>query len=126
MSVNPPSNAAIWFEIPVTDMDKAKKFYGTVVQGELIDDNTGPNPMAIFPVADMKTGVSGHIYPGKPAASGTGNAVHLVISGKLEDAMERVREAGGEVVSPIIPIPPGRFAYCLDLDGNSFGVFEPA
>ena len=30
---------------------------------------------------------------------------------------------GGEVVSPIITIPAGRFAYCLDPDGNSFGLF---
>jgi hypothetical protein len=31
--------------------------------------------------------------------------------------------SGGEVVSPIITIPAGRFAYCLDPDGNSFGLF---
>lgn len=123
MSANPPKDAAVWFEIPVTDMDKAKAFYGAVVQGELIDQNDGPNPMAMFPVADMSTGVSGHLYPGEPA-SGSGNTIHLAAPGKLEDTMKRVGDAGGQVVSPVITIPPGRFAYCLDLDGNSFSVFE--
>jgi predicted enzyme related to lactoylglutathione lyase len=27
------------------------------------------------------------------------------------------------VVSPVIAIPAGRFAYCEDPDGNSFGLF---
>lgn len=126
MSANPPKDAAVWFEIPVTDMEKAKAFYGAVVQSELIDENDGPNPMAMFPVADMKTGVSGHLYPGKSPASGSGNTVHLAAPGRLEDSMERVKTAGGQVVSPPIEIPAGRFAYCLDPDGNSIGLFEIA
>lgn len=126
MSANPPKSATVWFEIPVSDMERAKAFYGAVVQDELIDQNDGPNPMAIFPVADMKTGVSGHLYPGKPSASGSGNTVHLATPGKLEDTMKRVADAGGQVISPVIDIPAGRFAYCLDPDGNSIGVFETA
>ena len=128
MSAHPPKNAAVWFEIPVTDMDKAKAFYGAVVQGELIEQNDGPNsnPMATFPVNDMKTGVSGSIYPGNPPTSGSGNTVHLAAPGRLEDTMKRVADAGGQVVSPVIELPAGRFAYCLDPDGNSIGVFEAA
>ena len=91
MSAHPPMNAAVWFEIPVTDIDKAKAFYGAVVQGELIEQNDGPNPnpMATFPVNDMKTGVSGSIYPGNPPTSGSGNTVHLAAPGRLEDAPRR-------------------------------------
>lgn len=126
MSANPPKDAAVWFEIPVSDMEQAKAFYGAVIQGELIDQNDGPNPMAMFPVNDMATGVSGHLYPGKPATNGAGNTVHLAAPDKLEDTLKRVSEAGGEVVSPVITIPPGRFAYCHDLDGNSFSMFEPS
>ncbi len=124
MSANPPKDAAVWFEIPVSDMAKAKAFYGAVVKGELIDENDGPNPMAMFPVADLETGVSGHIYPGKPSTDGSGNTVHLASPDKLEDALKRVTDNGGQVISPAITIPPGRFAYCLDLDGNSFSMFE--
>lgn len=49
MSGSTPRNAAVWFEIPVTDMERAKAFYRTVLEVELKDENMGPNPMAIFP-----------------------------------------------------------------------------
>ena len=126
MPANPPKNAAVWFEIPVSDLEKAKTFYGAVVQGDLIEQNDGPNPIAMFPVADMSNGVSGHLYPGEPAKTGNGNTVYLAAPDKLEDTLKRVSEAGGEVVSPVISIPPGRFAYCRDLDGNTFSMFESA
>ena len=36
-------------------------------------------------------------------------------------------DAGGTVLPmPPVTIPPGRFVYATDLDGNSFGLFEPA
>lgn len=118
-----PVNASVWFEIPVTDFEKAKAFYSVVLGYALSDMSDGPNPMASFAVRDMQTGISGHIYPGKPAAPGTGPTIHLTVAGALEDALARVPEQGGQVVSPIITIPAGRFAYCLDPDGNSFGLF---
>ena len=117
-----PDNAMVWFEIPVTDMKRAKAFYDTVLKTDLKEDNTGPNPMAMFPTADQKTGLAGHIYPGEPAA-GKGNTVHLAAPEPLEESLARVGEAGGKVLSPIVTIPAGRFAYCLDPDGNSIGLF---
>jgi predicted enzyme related to lactoylglutathione lyase len=122
MSSPAPENAAVWFEIPVSDMARAKAFYGAVLDTELRDDNTGPNPMAIFPAASDAS-VAGHLYPGKPAASGSGNTIHLKSPEPLEAALGRVRDHGGKVVSDIVTIPAGRFAYCLDPDGNSIGLF---
>lgn len=122
MTTTPPKNAVAWFEIPVTDMARAKAFYGAVLQNDLFDMEGGPNPMAAFP-ASSQSAISGHIYPGKPAAPGTGPTIHLTVTGSLEDAVARVGEHGGQVVSPIIAIDAGRFAYCLDPDGNSFGLF---
>lgn len=116
-----PDKAAVWFEIPVTDLERARAFYGAVLQSELGLEEDGPNPIAMFAAKDKMA--SGHIYPGKPAARGTGGTIHLAIA-DLEDALERVKANGGEVVSPIITIPAGRFAYCLDPDGNSFGLFN--
>jgi predicted enzyme related to lactoylglutathione lyase len=118
-----PDNAIVWFEIPVSDIKRSKAFYDAVLKSKLEDDNTGPNPMAIFSIKDMKAGIAGHLYPGKPAKSGTGNTVHLLAPEPLEDSLERLKKAGGKVVSDIVKIPPGRFAYCEDLDGNSIGLF---
>ncbi len=112
----------LWCEIPVTDLEKSTKFYEQVFGFQTSLDDTGPNPMVNL-TTDMQA-TAGHLYPGKPAADG-GNTVHLALSDSLEAGMARCFDAGGEVVSPIIEIPPGRFAYAKDLDGNSIGLFEP-
>ena len=118
-----PDDIVVWFEIPVTDLERSQKFYENVLAIPSHRDDTGPNPMINLGNPEMK-GIAGHLYPGKPAAKGTGNTVHVTVgSGTLEEALARVVPAGGEVVSPIITIPPGRFAYCLDPDGNSIGIF---
>ena len=117
-----PDNSVVWFEIPVTDMKRAKSFYTAVLGSEFKDDNTGPNPMAIF-VAKDDASVAGHLYPGKPSKEGSGNTIHLATPAPLEEALERLSKSGGKVLSPIVTIPPGRFAYCLDPDGNSIGLF---
>ena len=118
-----PEHSIVWFEIPVTDMKRSKAFYDAVFKTTLVEDSTGPNVMAMFPVKDMKVGNSGHLYPGKPAAAGTGHTLHLLAPEPLEESMERLTKNGGKVVAPIVTIPPGRFAYCLDPDGNSIGLF---
>lgn len=118
-----PKNAVVWAEIPVTDLDKAKAFYTAVLQNELTAEDGAPNPMWNLPCADLMQGVAGHIYPGKPAAKGTGPTAHLSVAGDLSAAMDRIRAAGGEVVSEIITIPAGRFFYAHDPDGNSIGLF---
>ncbi|EKF40500.1 VOC family protein [Nitratireductor indicus] len=118
-----PLNAVVWAEIPVTDMARARAFYGAVLMNETDLREDGPNPMAVFATRNPKEAVSGHLYPGKPAPEGTGPTIHLAVPAPLEDAMERVTANGGKLVSPIITIPAGRFVYCLDPDGNSFGIF---
>lgn len=120
------NNALVWAEIPVTDMEKSVTFYSKVFGYTLTIDESGPNPMAVFPSKDAMGIVAGHLYPGKPASDGQGPTAHLTVPGKLEDAMARCTEAGGQVRSPIITIPPGRFAYAQDIDGNSIGLFEMA
>lgn len=120
-----PKNPVVWTEIPVTDLAASMVFYGEVIGTPLTLDENGPNPMAVFGGGEM-TSVAGHLYPGKPAADGQGPTVHLLIGGTVEDAMARCTKAGGRVEGPIVTIPPGRFTYARDLDGNSIGLFESA
>jgi len=82
-----PPKASIWFEIPVTDMSRSQTFYGAVLQNEVRLDETGPNPIAMFVAQDKMA--SGHFYPGKPAAPGTGPTIHLAVAEPIEEAMER-------------------------------------
>jgi len=114
----------VWNEIPVSDMKKAVAFYNTVFDWHMTIDETGPNPMALLG-GKMET-AGGHLYPGKPATAGRGPTVHIAIPDRLEDAAIRCRKAGGTVLGETITIPPGRFVYATDPDGNSIGLFEPA
>ena len=121
-----PKHFMVWTEIPVSDMGRAVEYYETVLQTKLRLCEEGPNPTATFVAEDETTGVAGHLYPGKPAQDGEGLTVHLSCPGSLEATMDRVKQAGGKVVSEIIAIPPGRFFYSVDLDGNSIGFFAHA
>jgi predicted enzyme related to lactoylglutathione lyase len=117
------ANAIAWTEIPATDLEKARVFYGKILQADLAISEMGPNPAVFLPGSDGSS-VSGHLYPGKPAAAGTGNTIHFSAVGPLEDTMNRIKEAGGSVESPVIEIPSGKFFYAVDPDGNSIGFFE--
>ena len=118
-----PEHFAVWTEIPVSDMSRAIQYYETVLQTKLKLTEEGPNPMAAFVTKDEAKGVAAHLYPGKPAQNGEGPTIHLCCPDSLEATLERVKQAGGKVVSDIITIPPGRFFYSVDLDGNSIGFF---
>ncbi|MFP1630821.1 VOC family protein [Zhengella sp. ZM62] len=119
----PVNGQVCWFEIPVTDLDRAQRFYESVLGCSMRRDDTGPNPMIAFTRMDDPV-ASGHLYPGRPAAPGTGNTIHLVAQDPLETVIERIPAAGGQVVSPVIDIPVGRFFYATDPDGNSVGFFN--
>lgn len=118
-----PEHFTVWAEIPAADLDRAIKFYSAVFTADLTKDESGANPVVFLPTSTQE-GVAGHLYPGKPAVDGTGPTIHLACPDKLEDALKRVSEAGGKVLSDIVTIPPGRFAYCLDTEGNSIGIFS--
>ena len=112
----------VWCEIPVTDLERAGVFYAAVLQRALTISNDPPNPTVM--IEPMGNSAGAHLYPGKPAPSGTGTTVHYYCPDALEAGMARVTEQGGSVLSEIISIPVGSFVYCRDPDGNSFGLFR--
>ena len=69
----PVNGQVCWFEIPVTDLERSKTFYETVLGTTMRPDDTGPNPMVAFTRMDDPV-ASGHLYPGKPAAPGRGGS----------------------------------------------------
>lgn len=117
-----PKYPVVWTEIPVSDIETAAAFYARAMDYDLTVDTSGPNPMAMFPSSD-RDACSGHLYPGKPGG-GAGPTIHLSVPGTVEDAVEKWVAAGGTKVSDAIQIPPGRFAYVEDPDGNSIGLFQ--
>ena len=123
MQTKTPESAAAWFEIAVRDLDRAASFYGTVLGAELRREQMGPQPIAVFPFGG---GMSGNLYESGDAGSAPAPVIHLNAPAPLEEALERVRGHGGEVLSDIHPVPNGRYAYCRDPDGTRFGLFTGA
>lgn len=115
-------NTCVWIEIPVTDIERARDFYAAVLKRDMTVCDGGPNPMVWLAPMDQP-GVSGHLYPGKPAVAGTGPTVHLAAPDALDACMQRIWDNGGAVVSEVTEIPDGRFFYATDPDGNSIGLF---
>jgi predicted enzyme related to lactoylglutathione lyase len=118
-------NAVGWFDIYVDDLDRAVKFYETVLGLKLeeMGDPTGQSQMKSFPTDMGAYGAGGALTKsdyGKPGVGGT------IVYFSVEDtAVEqaRVEGAGGKVVRPKFSI--GEFGWitlCLDTEGNMFGL----
>jgi len=116
----------VWTEIPVTDLKASADFYGEVFGWKMEIVNMGPNDVAMFNALtdDDPNTVAGHLYPGKPAAMGTGSTIHIALPDSVEEGAKRCVAAGGQVMGPVIDIPQGKFQYAADLDGNSIALFE--
>ncbi len=112
----------VWVEIPATDLNRAKGFYETVLETSLIENNDSPQTMQMIP--SKGDSMCGHLYEGKPATSGDGSTPHFSTTSELAGAMERIKSAGGEVVSEPIPLPAAAFFYAKDTEGNSIAIFR--
>ena len=112
----------VWVEMPATDLNRAKDFYEAVLQTSLIENNDGPQIMHMIP--SKGESMCGHLYEGKPATAGDGSTPHFSVTGSLTDAMDRIKSAGGEVVSESIPLPMAAFFYAKDTEGNSIAIFR--
>lgn len=122
-------NSVRWFEIYVQDMDRAKRFYETVLQVELSklenpdSRNTPPVELWAFPMVQGSVGCTGALVKMEGVASG-GNSV-IVYFGSEDCAVEasRVVAAGGRIHKEKFPIGPyGFIALVFDTEGNLFGL----
>ena len=119
------SNAIGWFDIYVSDMDRAVAFYQEVLGYKLeqMGDPTGETQMMSFP-ADMSVyGAAGALVKSEYSKPGVGGSL-LYFSVTYCSAEEsRVADAGGKVVRPKFSI--GEFGWvslCEDTEGNMFGL----
>jgi uncharacterized protein len=120
-------HAISWFDIPATDFDRAKTFYGQILGTPLHDYPMTGMQMAVFP-ADRENGVGGAIVASpyhKPNADGS--IVYLNGGDDLAHVLARVPAAGGMVVQPKTQISPeiGYMAFFIDTEGNRVGLCSP-
>jgi len=119
-------NVPAWFEIPALDLDRAVRFYETVLAARFAREQMGPMAMAVFPYE--KPGSSGALVKADgfvPAV--TGSVVYLHLD-DIRPALDRVTPAGGAVLLPRTALPDemGFFAQVKDTEGNRVGLFSRA
>lgn len=121
------ASAISWFQIPATDIARARRFYETVCGIELEQILASPG-MAMwgFPADWQKGEVGGALVCGEGAVpSATGTAVFLNADPDLQVLLDRVEAAGGRVLVPKTAIGmegAGHFAMIADPEGNTVGL----
>lgn len=110
-----------WFEIPVTDMNRAMKFYNHVFGTELSIQNLGELNMAFFPMSDTSNGAGGSLVESSNyyTPSHEGTLVYFSCE-DLDNELTRAEEAGGTILQAKTEISPeyGYMGLFEDSEGN--------
>jgi uncharacterized protein len=127
-------NTVVWADIPVTDIDRAMKFYGAVLQRTFVKaegmegiaieappENAADMPAGSFPVS-FDLAMTQNNQP-----STTGCTIYLNSYGDPEGMIQRAVAAGGEVIMPVADMGQmvGFIGMFKDSEGNRIGVHKP-
>jgi predicted enzyme related to lactoylglutathione lyase len=116
-------NAISWFEIPVTDLSRAQKFYETIFDVKLEPMDLDNIKMRMFPVKDMMTSIGGALVDSggyhQPSAT-HGPLIYLNGNPDVQNVLDRIEAAGGTITVPKTQITPeiGYMAVFTDTEGN--------
>lgn len=115
-------NAINWFEIPASDIDRARKFYEGIFDFEMFDLNIGDGlSMVLFPAVSGTVNGALIQYEDmyKPSDS-MGPLLYLNANPDVQPVLDRVEEAGGKILIPkrLITEDNGYMAVIIDSEGN--------
>ncbi len=115
------STAITWFEIPAANLERAQRFYETILETPLKAELFAGTNIAIFPCEDG--GVRGCLLEtAHPSPHGT--IVYLNVNGRLDRPLDLVTANGGRVELPKTELPHGIgwIAKIADSEGNLVGL----
>ncbi len=121
------NNVVGWFEIPVSDIDRAIRFYETVFDVKLERNQMGPFDMAWFPFKEDGLGAPGSLvcYKDSYKPSPDGVLIYFTAhSGDLTNELDKVEEMGGVILQDktLINEETGYMAIFLDTEGNRIAI----
>ena len=116
------THAINWFEIPVTNFGRAKKFYETIFDYQMPENQMGPARMG-FLLYDFQNGGRGGAIVHNPefyTPSKNGTLVYLNCDPDLSVVLKRVSAAGGKILEEKTEIGQnlGYWALIEDSEGN--------
>lgn len=114
----------VWFDLPVSDMERARRFYAEVLGQEVPLMEGTDGSVALFPM-DPDGDVGGDLALGEGQIPSTqGATVYFSGGDDLQPMLDRVEAAGGKVLMPKTNMGPdiGNIAFFLDSEGNRVGL----
>ncbi len=116
-------NPVGWFDINVSNINRAKKFYETVFNIQLVDLPIDWGKQSLFPFNPESPNISGALVE-KPDMTPNGN--NTVVYFASDDCIteeRRIEDAGGKIIQPKMSI--GEFGFVsivIDTEGNTIGL----
>lgn len=113
-------NMVVWFEIPVTDMDRAKAFYESVFNIEINIVDFGGLLMGWFPNRGDINGATGTLIKQESYIPSQEGTLVYFASDDVQNELDRVEAAGGKIYQPKTEISPehGCMGVFIDSEGN--------
>ncbi len=118
------SNPVVYFEIPVTEIDRAIKFYKAVFQFEFKKENIDNNEMALFPFVDENSGISGALAEGKIYKPTKNGVVIYFKTENIDETLKLATSNGGQILYPITDNGIGLVAEFEDTEGNRIALYQ--
>ena len=118
------SNPVVYFEIPVTDMNRAIKFYKSVFHFEFNIENIDNNEMALFPFTAGNSGITGALAKGeiyKPTKDGV---VIYFKTNNIDETLPLAKLNGGNILYPKTDNGIGFVAEFQDSEGNRIAIHQ--
>lgn len=121
-------NMVVWFEIPVSDMERAKKFYEEVFQVEINIVDFGGLLMGWFPDRGEAHGATGTLIKQESYVPSKEGTLVYFNSDDVQQEISRVEAAGGSIYQPKTQISPehGYMAVFIDTEGNRVALHSRA
>lgn len=112
-------NPVVYFEIPVTNLDRAIAFYEKVFEGKLERVSIDGNEMALFPSDKSVGGITGALAMGESYIPGRqGVRIYFSVA-SIENTLEKVEKIGNKILYPKTSVGElGWVAEFEDSEGN--------
>lgn len=112
-------NPVVYFEIPVTNIERAMKFYSAVFSFEFSKTSIDHNEMALFPFNGKNSGITGALAKGEIYIPSKSGVLIYFNTENIENTLAKALQNGGKMLYPKTSIGAlGFVAEFEDSEGN--------